>query len=239
MADHVHPTGTGPAAGSRAAGSRARLARLRPAPGVTYDAVLAPIEALGLTEARARLLADARGRVLEVGGGTGLNLAHYRAGTGVTEVVVCEPDGVRRDRLRRRAAEAAVPVDVVDAGIPGLPFADRSFDTIVCTLVLCTVADLDGSLAELRRLVADDGQLLFLEHVLGRSPLSRVQRLAAPAWARVAGGCRLDRDTVAALREAGFVISDCERPAPFGLLTGGAIVRGRAIPRHRRPPEAP
>jgi len=195
-----------------------------------YDAVLAPAERAGLAAQRGRLLATARGRVLEVGGGTGLNLVHYRPGV-VSEVVVCEPEPRLHRRLERRAADAAVPVEVVSLGIPGLPFPDASFDTVVCTLVLCTVADLPASLAELWRLLRPDGQLLFFEHVLGLPTLAGVQRLAAPAWARLAGGCRLDRETVDELRRAGFVVTDCERPAPLGRLTAGAIVRGRAIPR--------
>jgi SAM-dependent methyltransferase len=197
--------------------------------GLLYDAVLSPVEAAGLAAERARVVAGAAGRVLEVGGGTGLNLAHY---AGVSEVVVCEPDAGLRQRLVRRAAEASVPVTVVPGGVPGLAFADASFDTVVCTLVLCTVEDVAGSIAELRRLLRPDGCLLFLEHVIGRRPLTaRVQRALAPGWARVACGCRLDRDTVAALRHGGFVVTDCERLAPLGRATAGTVVRGRAIPR--------
>ena len=193
-----------------------------------YDIVLAPVEALGLRQQRARLVAGATGRVLEVGGGTGLTLAHYRD---VDEVVVCEADPAMRGALERRATQARVPVSVSPAGVPGLPFADESFDTVVCALVLCTVADAPGALADLRRVLRPDGQLLFLEHVLAHTAVGRVQRLAAPAWARVAGGCRLDRDTVGTMRAAGFVVTDCERPHPFGRLSAQTVVLGRAVPR--------
>ena len=198
--------------------------------GPAYDIAIAPIEALGLRTERARVVAPAVGRVLEVGAGTGLGLDHYPAA--VTSVVACEPDPAMRRRLAARAAKAAMPVTVLDRGLPGLGLPDGSFDTIVCVLVLCTVADPAATLAELRRLLAPGGALLFLEHVLGRGPVARVQQAAAPAWALVAGGCRLDRDTIGALRAAGFVVTDLERLAPLGRLTGGSVVRGRAIARH-------
>jgi len=194
-----------------------------------YDAALAPVEALGLAAQRRQLLAGARGRVLEVGGGTGLNLAHYLPS--VTEVVVSEPDEAMRRRMAGRVAAADVAVSLVDSGVPGLAFDDASFDTVVCTLVLCTLAEPAAGLAELRRLVRDDGQVLFLEHVLGPPVTARVQRALAPAWARLAGGCRLDRDPIAGLRRAGFVVTDCERLAPLGRASAGLVVRGRAVPR--------
>jgi SAM-dependent methyltransferase len=200
---------------------------------VAHDRAMAPIERLGLARQRALTLAGAAGRVLDVGAGTGLNLAHYPRGV---TVVACEPDAARRARLEERAAAAPVPVDVVAGAVPGLAFDDGSFETVVCTLVLCTVEDLPGAIAELRRLLTLDGQLLFFEHVLGRSHLmAAVQRAVAPAWANVAGGCRLDRDVIAALRDGGFVISECERLAPLGGPTAGTVVRGRAIIRRSGP----
>lgn len=194
-----------------------------------YDVIVAPVEALGLRAERGKLVSGAQGAVLEIGAGTGLTLAHYPAA--VTSVVAAEPDARMRTRLVARAAVAPIPVTVVPSGVPGLDYPDGSFDTIVCVLVLCTVPDLPGSLAELRRLLAPGGTVLFLEHVLGRGPVGRVQHALTPAWARVAGGCQLDRDTITAMRSAGFVITDLERPAPAGRLTGGAVVRGRAVAR--------
>jgi SAM-dependent methyltransferase len=193
-----------------------------------YDLVFAPVEALGLRAQRGRLVSGASGRVLEVGGGTGLTLAHYRD---VDEVVVCEPDAAMRPGLSRRAAQARVPVTISPHGVPGLPFADDSFDTVVCALVLCTVADPAGALLDLRRVLRPDGQLLFLEHVLAHTAFGRVQRFAAPAWERMFGGCRLDRDTVGAMRAAGFILTDCERPHPFGRLSAQTVVCGRAVSR--------
>lgn len=197
--------------------------------GSAYDVVLAPVEALGLRAERARVVATARGRVLEVGAGTGLTLRQYPPA--VTSLVACEPDPAMLARLKVRAAAAPFPVTVHPGGVPPIDEPDHSFDTIVCVLVLCTVADPAGTLREMRRLLVPGGSVLFLEHVLGRGPAARFQRAASPAWARVAGGCRLDRDTIGAMRDAGFVITDLERPAPFGRMTAGTIVRGRAVGR--------
>lgn len=205
--------------------------------GSAYDVLLAPIEALGLRAERARVVAAARGRVLEVGAGTGLTLGQYPPG--VTSLVACEPDPAMRSRLAARAAAAPFPVTVHAGGAPPVSEPDESFDTVVCVLVLCTVADPAATLREMRRLLVPGGSVVFLEHVIGRGPAARVQRAASPAWARVAGGCRLDRDTIAAMREAGFVITDLERPAPFGRMTAGTIVRGRAVVRAAVPPTDP
>lgn len=197
--------------------------------GSAYDLVFAPIESLGLRAERARTVATATGRVLEVGAGTGLNLGHYPPA--VTSVFACEPDPAMRRRLADRAAAAGLPVTVHPGGVPGLEQPDDSFDTIVCVLVLCTIPDPPGALREFRRVLAPGGALLFLEHVLARGAVARLQHVATPAWSRVAGGCQLDRDTIAALRAAGFVVTDLERLAPLGRLGAGSVVRGRAIAR--------
>ena len=102
-----------------------------------------------------------------------------------------------RERARRRAARAAARVTVVEGRAEELPFADASFDAAVSAFALCTVADPAAALAELRRVLVPGGTLLLLEHVhLPWEPGRALQSRAAPAWAAVAGGCRLDRDTV-------------------------------------------
>jgi SAM-dependent methyltransferase len=202
--------------------------------GALHDAVMAPVERRGLAAQRALLVAGARGRVLEVGAGAGRDLPHYAAVAAVTSLVALESDRRRLPRLAARAARLALPVEIVAGGVPGSGLGEDSFDTVVCPFVLCRVPDPPGALGELRRLLRDDGQLLFLEPIIGRRwAAARIQRLVAPAWARVAGGCRVDRDTVAALRTAEFAVSDCERLAPLGRFTVGTVVRGRAIKRRR------
>ena len=116
-----------------------------------------------------------------------------------------------------------------DARAP-LPYADAAFDTVVCCWVLCRVENVAASLAELHRVLAPGGQLLFLEHIRGRShAVAAVQRALSPVWARVAGGCRLDRDTIGALRANGFVVDRVRAARPAGSAHGGD---GRAWPGH-------
>ncbi|HWW53735.1 MAG TPA: class I SAM-dependent methyltransferase [Acidimicrobiales bacterium] len=196
-----------------------------------YERVSAPAEAGWLGRLRHGLLSRSSGRVLEIGGGVGANFAHYP--DAVTSVVVCEPDGAMRRRLERRLAHAppSMTVDVVPGGVPGLDLAGGSFDTIVCTLVLCTVPDVPGALAELHGLLHPEGRLLFLEHVISPGLVGWAERAIAPAWQHLAAGCRCDRDTIAALRAADFVVADCERPTVFGRGSARFLVVGSAVPR--------
>lgn len=177
--------------------------------GLTYDPFLALGERRGMRDRRARLLAAARGRVLEIGAGTGLNLEHYPPG--LDELVVTEPIAGMRDRLARRAQDGGVTARVVAASADELPFADDSFDTVVSTMVLCTVPDTHTAIDEIRRVLHPHGRLLFIEHVLSASPrLSRWQRRLAGPWAAWAEGCRCDQDTVEHLRAAGLRVSTRE-----------------------------
>jgi len=99
----------------------------------------------------------------------------------------------------------------------------------VCTLVLCTVDDLPGSLARLRSWLTPAGRLLFLEHVRAFGARGRIQSLATPVWSRIVPGCHLDRDPVVAMRDAGFAVTDCERfHMPLGNALVGAAVQGAA-----------
>ena len=166
-----------------------------------YDISLALAERRGMAARRGELLASARGRVLELGAGTGLNLRHYPDGV---DLVVSEPDPAMRARLKKRAEGRAT---VVDAGAERLPFPDDSFDTVVSTLVLCTVADPDAALAEVRRVLAPGGRLLLIEHVRADAPrLARRQDRFAGLWHTVAMGCRCNQPTVELLERAGLTL---------------------------------
>lgn len=164
-----------------------------------YDPFLARGERLGMTERRAALLAGARGRVLEIGAGTGLNLPHYP--TTVEELVLTDPVRSMAARSRARVAESRRGVQVVESPAESLPFASASFDTVVSTMVLCTVADVESALSEVARVLAPGGRLLFIEHVhADGTRLGRWQRRMAGLWAAWAQGCRCDRDLVSAIR---------------------------------------
>src|SRR4051794_12557040 len=195
-----------------------------------YDRFMAAAERNDLGARRDALLANARGRVLELGAGTGVNLAHY--GPAVTELVLLEPADPMADRLERRLADAPVPALVVRAGAEELPFEDGFFDTVVATLVLCTVRDPERVLAEVQRVLAPGGRLLFLEHVRADDArLARWQRRLNPLQRRLACGCHLDRpthDLIAGRFEMVELQRDRMRKSP---ATHGQLAVGQATQR--------
>jgi len=167
-----------------------------------YDAVMWPFERAAVGAWRRRLATAARGRVLEIGSGTGAQLRWYAPGT---EVTALEPDDDMRARLAARARRVAASVTVAGGRAEELAFADGSFDTAVSAFALCTVTDPTAALTELRRVLVPGGTLLLLEHVhLAWQPGRALQSVAAPGWASMAGGCRLDRDTLQAAQRSGF-----------------------------------
>jgi SAM-dependent methyltransferase len=187
-----------------------------------YDPFLAGAERAGIASARRALLSDAQGHVLEIGSGTGLNVAHYPPGSDVTYT---EPDPHMARRLRAKG------VDVIESGAESLPFSDGSFDTVVSTLVFCTVPDLGAALREVRRVLKPGGTLLFLEHVRAEpgSRLARWQDRLHRPWKAFACGCHCNRDLLAALSEAGFTTEDVVRqewrfmpPIVRPVVIGGA-----------------
>jgi SAM-dependent methyltransferase len=168
-----------------------------------YEPFLWAGERAGLRRRRRALLAEARGRVVEIGAGTGLNLRHYPAG--IDELVLAEPDADMRRRLERRSARAHLAVRVVDAPAERLPLADGSVDTVVSMLVLCTVEAPDRALREIARVLQPEGRLLFIEHVRSDSPrLARWQDRLAKPWRAFARGCRCNRATAELMVACGF-----------------------------------
>jgi SAM-dependent methyltransferase len=160
-----------------------------------YDPFLALGERRGLRERRRRLLMHARGTVLEIGAGTGLNLEHYPSG--LDALLLTEPSEPMARRLEARLRRSGRRGRVERAGAEALPVATGSVDTVVATLVLCTVPDPGAALAEIRRVLRPDGRLLFIEHVRADSTRrSRWQRRLARPWAAFAEGCRCDQDTL-------------------------------------------
>ena len=164
-----------------------------------YDAFIALGEQRGMAARRAALLADAHGTVLEIGAGTGTNLAAYPP---VDRLVLTEPAATMRGILSRRVAREAAHASVVDARAEALPVPTASVDAVVSTMVLCTVPDVDAALAEVARVLKPGGRLLFIEHIHAPagSPLRPWQNRLAEPWAAFAMGCRCDRDIVGALR---------------------------------------
>jgi ubiquinone/menaquinone biosynthesis C-methylase UbiE len=163
---------------------------------------------------RLRVVPNAHGRVLEIGIGTGLNMPYYEPGR-IESLVGVEPSQRMHRLALRRSKAAGLEVRLVGLSAEKLPLADASFDTVVSTFTLCTIPDPVAALKEIRRVLAPGGRLLFAEH--GRAPEASVrkwQQRLQPLWIPLAGGCHLDRDIPALLREAGFVPQVQQRYLP-------------------------
>ncbi|QEC47275.1 class I SAM-dependent methyltransferase [Baekduia soli] len=197
---------------------------------LVYDPFLWIGERAGVRARRRELLSRARGRTVEIGCGTALNLAHYPED--LDELVLLEPDAAMRARLARRLRRSGRPAQLLDASAERLPFADASVDTVVSTFVLCTVDAPDVALREIARVLRPDGQLLFLEHVRSESPAlaSWQDRLAGP-WRRFARGCRCNRAIAELIAGCGLELEGVERASWRAMPP---IVRplrvGRALP---------
>lgn len=188
-----------------------------------------------MRRARKSLLEQAAGRVIEIGAGTGLNVAHYPPTA--SELILVEPEPAMRRRLERRLNRSDRQAVIVDASAEQLPLADQSVDTVVSTLVLCTVEQPDKALAEIGRVLRPDGQLLFIEHVRAESPTLAwwQDRLVGP-WRRFACGCRCNRATVELMRACGFEVQASKgawramppivRPLMSGRAQLAAVVDG-------------
>jgi len=167
-----------------------------------YDLFCSVMESRGMKRWRRWLAGGAKGRVLEVGCGTGRNLGRYDE---PALLVALEPRAPTLEKARRRANGALF----VRASAEALPFRDGAFDTVVSSLVFCSVGRPDVGLAEIRRVMTKQGQLRMMEHVRSESPRwAKVQDAMQPAWTWVAGGCHPNRDTEAAVEAAGFAIDD-------------------------------
>lgn len=157
-----------------------------------------------LDKLRPKTLAHARGHVLEVGVGTGLNFRFYPPG--VTQLTGIEPDPDKLAHARVRASALPCPATLIVAGAEALPFADATFDTVVVTWALCTIPEVERALREIRRVLKPGGLLTYIEHARSpHVPMRLFQRLANPAWQRLSGGCHLTRDPRALVSAAGFV----------------------------------
>lgn len=157
-----------------------------------------------ILDERKRWVPQASGDVLEVGVGSGLNLALYDPAR-VTSIMGLDPSVPLLDRARARAASAPIAVDLLEGDAQRLPFAAARFDTVLMTYTLCSIPDPARALREIRRVLRPDGRLVLIEH--GRAPDPRTyrwQRRLTPVWRRIGGNCHLDRDVKSELDDAGF-----------------------------------
>ena len=176
-----------------------------------YDGAMRVADRAGIRHARKRLLAGARGDVLEIGVGTGLNLSAYPPGVALHAI---DPSEHALALAERRAVHLGRSVALASGDAAALPYPDASFDTVVGTFVLCSVGDVAATLQEGQRVLRPGGTLRFLEHARSdHGGIARVQTRLAPAWSRASGGCRLDHDLGASLESAGLHILEARSRA--------------------------
>lgn len=167
-----------------------------------YDAVMSGMERREFAQYRTMVVTPARDRVLEIGAGTGANLPYYAPGTTPT---LTEPSPYMLKRLREKAAGLGLDAAILQQSAEHLDFPDGSFDTVVVTLALCTVADLPRGLGEIRRVLVPGGELRFMEHVRANTRFwALFQDAVAPIWKQVGAGCNPNRNTLASIQSAGF-----------------------------------
>jgi len=179
---------------------------------------------------RQGLVPLARGRVLEVGVGSGLNLPLYTGA--VREVIGVDPSEPLLDMARRRVSQAVVPIDLQRGSATDLPLESESVDTVVMTWTLCSIPDPLAALREMRRVLKPGGSMLFVEHGLSPEPgVARWQHRLTPLWRRLAGGCHLDRNIDDLVRTAGFDLAQLQTgysqgPRPMTYMYEGRALRG-------------
>jgi ubiquinone/menaquinone biosynthesis C-methylase UbiE len=193
-----------------------------------YDRIMRRGEERTMRKRRGELVAKARGRTLEIGAGTGANIPYYP--DAVAEVILAEPFEPMRRQLERKLRQSGKSASTMDASAEALPLDDESVDTVVSTLVLCTVDFPDRALAEIARVLRPDGQFLFIEHVRSHAPrVARWQDRLETPWRHFAAGCRCNRDTVASIAAAGFTTEHEDVQWKGAPPIVASIVIGRAV----------
>ncbi len=180
-----------------------------------------------MTELRSRYVSQARGKVLEIGIGSGLNLKHY--GDAVESITGVDPAAELTAKARRRAEEITAPVEVLGISGESLDLDNNAFDTIVCTWTLCSIPNPYRAVDEMRRVLKPGGQLIFVEH--GRSDdegIAKWQRRIEPLWKIIGGGCHLTRRADELLVDGGFSITSRESGYVEGPKVAAFMVHAMA-----------
>lgn len=186
-----------------------------------FDAFMYPFEAVALRQRRRELMPLAAGHVLEIGVGTGSNLPYYDLAR-ITDLHLL--DLSLTDTVKEFRAGDGTKVHFHEGRAEALPFDDHQFDVVVFTLVFCSVGDADQGVSEVRRVLKDDGIVVFVEHVRPQpAVLSRAAHAVNPAWHSLTGECNLDRDTVATIQRGGFQTQWLRSWAKGFLVDGVAL----------------
>ncbi|MDA3846543.1 MAG: class I SAM-dependent methyltransferase [Vallitaleaceae bacterium] len=173
-----------------------------------YNTFMIPLEAIRLRSIRKRLIPVSKGKVLEIGAGTGSNFKYYNPKR-VDSLTVMDLN--IRDVVRTFSFHTGLDVKFVEGNVTVLPFEDDFFDTVVFTLLFCSVDDPLKGLAEIRRVLKPGGKLLFMEHVLpDKKPFTAIFNKLNPAWMKLSKECHINRETLKTIEEAGFNIKKVE-----------------------------
>jgi len=196
----------------------------------SYDFLMQGTERRCLSAWREEILASARGQALEIGAGTGINLPYLPAQA--SPLYLCEPDSqMRKQLVRKTSNNSSQHISITDWKAESIDMPDESFDTVISTLVLCSVGCLTSSLKEAHRLLRPKGRLIFMEHIISDQPSTRAwQKRLEPFWGVCAGECRLTRDTATAIKNNGFQIEKMTEAKMIGAPAFvNRTIRGFAI----------
>ncbi|SHL62535.1 class I SAM-dependent methyltransferase [Haladaptatus paucihalophilus] len=191
-----------------------------------YDPVTAVAERTVLRPHREYLVRNLTGRVLDLGAGTGAMFPYF-SNSEAASLHAIEPDPHMRKQAESKASELDLEIDIGDASAESLPYGDDQFDTVVASMVFCTITDVEAALAEVHRVLKPGGEFRFLEHVHADGWRATVQNVLAPLWRRIAGGCHLNRQTISQFTATPeFDTLEIER-LDVGMTPVWPFVRGR------------
>jgi ubiquinone/menaquinone biosynthesis C-methylase UbiE len=167
-----------------------------------------PLERKRFKKIRVNLLKKAYGNVLELGSGTGVNFPLYRSAESVTAI---EPSQDMIHQSLHKKEKSVVPIEIIQASAEKLPFRDHSFDTVIATLVFCTIPNVKKAIEEMKRVCKPEGRILLFEHVRMENPvLSNLQEILTPVWKKICDGCCLNRNTLEIFKKNGLEVLELE-----------------------------
>ncbi|WP_088051903.1 class I SAM-dependent methyltransferase [Virgibacillus dakarensis] len=171
-----------------------------------YDMAMLPLERTKFNKIRKALVSKASGRVLEIGSGTGINFPYYR---NASQVDAIEPNPVMNKRSNKRIESSRIPIQPYLMKAEKLPFADSTFDSVVATLVFCTIPEPVKAIQEIQRVGKPGAKILLFEHVrMNQKLLGKAQDLLTPTWKKI---CHLNRNTLELLTQANVSIKKIDR----------------------------
>lgn len=175
-----------------------------------YDFFMIPLEKCKFKQIRKKLLSNAMGSVLELGSGTGVNFHFYT--NAVERVTAVEPSQHMIEHSTAKLKQSLIPIEIVQAGAEELPFEENSFDTVVATLVFCTIPNPEKAIMEMKRVCKPEGKILLFEHVkMENHFLGALQEMLTPVWKKICDGCCLNRKTIELLKVHNITITNVQK----------------------------